>query len=147
MSNDGGLVWSHTNVATTQEIVDCFDRLELKDIVAHNWRTAPLDRQGRWDVTEETYLNGVPLILDFDYRMGFLVEAVDRTSGQCTYVAIVHYHGRRHDGTWERDYCTWPGTHQFFGHDDGYSPVTVAKWAVDVIHDMVEAHDEARPRP
>lgn len=145
--SDGGLVWSHADVATTQEIVDCFDRLELDEIIHHNWRTASPELQPRWDVTEETYLNGVPLILDFDYRMGFLVEAVDRTSGQCTYVAIVHYHGRRPDGTFQRDYCAWQGTHQFFARDDGYEASYLAKWAVDVIHGMIEAHDEARPRP
>jgi hypothetical protein len=138
----GGIVWSHTGVATAAEIVQCFDALDGQEILCHNWGTCPRECQARWDVTDETYINGVMMTLDFDYYMGYLIEAVDRTSSQCTYVAVVQYHGRREDGTFEHDFITWPGTHTFFGHDDGFDPVTVKQWAVSVIHGMIEGHNE-----
>lgn len=141
----GGITWSFSNVATAQEIVACFDHLELDEIIHHNWGTGPLDQRDHWQVTDETYINGVPLIMDFDYRMGFLIEAVDRPTGQCTYVAVVQYHGRRPDGTFEHDYRAWEGTHRLFDHDDGYNPAAVARWAVTTIHGMIENHDEAQP--
>ncbi len=82
------------------------------------------------------------LTLDFDYMMGYLIEAVDRTSGQCTYIALVQYHGRAADGTFEHDFISWPGSHTFFGKDDGFDRVTVCQWAVSVIHGMIESRRE-----
>lgn len=142
----GGMVWSHADVATAAEIVQCFDALDGREIIDHNWGTCPTrECQAKWHVTDETYINGVRMILDFDYYMGYLLEAVDRTSSQCTYVAVVQFHGRREDGTFDHDFMTWPGTHTFFGQDDGYDPVAVGQWAVSVIHGMIEArNDEAK---
>jgi hypothetical protein len=137
----GGITWSHTGVATATDIADCFETLDWQEIVGHNWGTCPTRGcQAKWHVTEETYINGVMLTVDLDYHMGYLLEAVDRTSGQCTYVAVVHYHGRRDDGTYERDFMTWPGTHTFFGQDDGYDRVAVSQWALGAIYGMVEDH-------
>jgi hypothetical protein len=137
------MTWSHEDVATTAEIVACFNELEYDEILYYNWRTAPRDKQERWNVTKETYINGIMMTLDFDYRMGFLIQAVDRTSSQCTYIAITQYHGRRDDGSIEHDWCVWEGTHKFFGHEEGFSQVEICHWGVTVIHGMVEAHDEA----
>jgi hypothetical protein len=136
----GGIVWSHQDVATTAEIVQCFDALDAQEILSHNWGTClTRECQAKWHVTDETYINGVMMTLDFDYYMGYLVQAVDRTSSQCTYVAVVQFHGRREDGTFDHDFISWPGTHTFFGQEDGYDPVTVTQWAVSVIHGMIES--------
>jgi hypothetical protein len=132
----GGITYSFTGVATVPEIVAVFDDLKSTEILRDNWMGAE-----RWQVTDETYINGVMLAMDFDYMMGYLIEAVDRTSGQCTYVAIVQYHGRKADGTFQHDFMSWPGTHTFFGKDDGFDRAEVCKWGVDAIHGFIEAHN------
>lgn len=144
ISGPGGICWSSTNVATVPEIVAAFEALDGDEILRHNWGTCGSDCSASWDVTDETYINGVIMTLDFDYMMGYLVEAVDRTSGQCTYIAIVQYHGRKADGTFDHDFISWPGTHTFFGKDDGFDRVEVCQWAVSVIHGMIESHTERR---
>lgn len=136
----GGITWSTANVATVPEIVATFDALEHNEMWGHNWGTCGRDCEAEWDVTDETYINGVMMTLDFDYMMGYLIEAVDRGTGQCTYVAIVQYHGRKSDGTFEHDFAAWEGTHTFFGKEEGFSHASVCKWAVDVIYGMIEAH-------
>ena len=135
----GGITWSHTNVATIPEIVAAFNALHGVQILQENWCGA-----ADWHVTDETYINGVILTLDFDYMMGFLVEAVDRTSSQCTYIAITQYHGRGADGSIDHDFLAWEGVHTFFGKDDGFDQAKVCQWAVSTIYSMVEAHNERR---
>ena len=123
--------------ATVPEIVACFDALDSSEILNHNWGTCGRDCPASWDVNDETYINGVILTLDFDYIMGYLVEAVNRTSRTYTYVAIVHYHGRRPDGTFDHDFASWDG-------NTNVEQEVVAQWAVSVIYGMVEARMQAR---
>lgn len=139
----GGIVWSHDDVATHAEIVECFEALSSREITDHNWGTCIRPCQDQWKVTKETYINGIMMTLDFDYRMGYLIQAVDRTSRQCTYIAIVLYHGRRTDGTFEKDWMVWPGTHTFFGREEGFDEADICRWAVGVIYGAIDAHDEA----
>lgn len=136
-----GIVWSHADVATTTEIVECFEALDHHEMTAHNWGTCFGDCRQRWCPTDETYINGVMMTLDFDYMMGYLIQAVDRTSSQCTFIAIVLYHGRRRDGTFEKDWMVWPGTHTFYEAPE--HQVEITHWGVSVIHGMVEAHEDA----
>jgi hypothetical protein len=136
----GGIVWSFDNVATIHEIVDHFGALED---LSGNWGTSR--DNSKWDVTNETYINGVMMELDFDYRMGWLIQAVDRESGWCTYVAVVHYHGRRPDGTFERDFLAYDRGHKFFEAPDGFQE-DVMVWAVRTILQMVRTHDEVTYR-
>jgi hypothetical protein len=140
----GGITWSHTNVATVPEIVACFEALDWREITSHNWGTCGRECDANWNVTDETYINGVMMTLDFDYIMGYLIQAVDRKTGQCTYVAIVMYHGRKPDGTYEHDYISWPGTHKFFDRD--LDQVELCQWAVSVIYGMIDAHNAAQRR-
>jgi hypothetical protein len=141
----GGIVWSHDDVATTAEIVACFDQLSATEIRGHNWGTCSKDCPAQWNVTKETYINGVMMTLDYDFHMGYLIECVDRTSSQLTYVAIVQYHGRREDGTFRHDFASWPNPDnaktEFF--DRGFLATDVKHWAVDAIEGMIEAHEEA----
>lgn len=145
----GGITWSHADVATSAEIVAHFEAMENWRSI--NWGTA-LDNSV-WSVTDETYINGVMMELDFDFRMGYLLQAVDRTSKMCTYVAVVFYHGRREDGTFEKDWMTYEGPphrfggrHKDFGGDEDFDELAVYHWGVDAIHAAIEAHDEMKRR-
>lgn len=133
----GGIVWSHDAVATVPEIVAHFNALEDH---GGNWMTA-FDNS-KWDVTTETYINGIMMELDFDYRMGYLIMAVDRETSICTYVAIARYHGRREDGTFECDHQVYGRTHKFFEVEDDLQE-DVLVWGVRSILQMVASHDEA----
>lgn len=137
----GGIVWSHADVATVDEIVAHFEAMDNWRSI--NWGTA-LDNSV-WSVTDETYINGVMMELDFDYRMGYLLQAVDKTSGWCTYIAVVFYHGRRRDGTFEKDYMAYSKGHQFFGADELFQ-ARVMHWAVDAILRAIDSHDDAQRR-
>ena len=135
---------SEDEIDEVAEIVACFDALIHTEILWHNWGTCGRDCTADWNVTDETYINGVMMTLDFDFIMGYLVQAVDRTSGQCTYVAIVQYHGRRDDGTFEHDFVSWPGTHTFFDKEDGFDQADVCRWAVGAIYSMLETRQQRR---
>jgi hypothetical protein len=101
--------------ATTVEIVYTFMTLEHREITDWNWRTAPRDKQDRWNVNDETYINGVVLTVDGDFWMGYLIECVDRTSGVIAFLAINLYHGRRADGWFDHDFMTYEPSCGTFG--------------------------------
>ena len=73
------------NIATWQQIVNHFTN--LPDL-SGNWGTS-FDNS-KWDVTAKTYINGIMLTIDCDFEMGYLIEVVDRTSGQLSYGVIVN---------------------------------------------------------
>jgi len=141
-----GGTWTNDEVATSAEIVACFEAIPHGHVTAYNWGTAgDRDLEAEWHVTAETYINGVVLIVDHDYWMGYLLECVDRTSGVVTFVAVNLYHGRKADGSYEHDYITYePDCGTFFERTDAADVVTVGHWAISVIHGMAESWFEAR---
>ena len=142
-----GIVWSLSGVATSAEIVAHFNSLDYREVTVHNWGTCDRDCAASWDVTDETYINGVMLTLDFDFYMGYLIQAVDRTTGQCTYIALATFHGHDANGRIAHDFITWPGTHTFFGKEDGFSEEAVTQWAVQRIYGMIEDYKESQRPP
>jgi hypothetical protein len=124
-----------TAPATIEEIVETFNALDFNEIVRHNWGTCGKDCQASWSVNDETYINGVMLTIDFDYMMGYLVQAVDRTDSTCRYIAILQRHGRKPDGSIDYDYEWAPDTHGFF--DKEFDRVQICQWAVEAIYRMV----------
>lgn len=120
--------------ATVEEIVDTFDALDFQEITVHNWRTCGRDCTANWDPNDETYICGVVMILDFDFKMGYLIQTVDRSSSLCRYIAVLHRHGRNPDGTFDRSVEVHPFEHKFFDRD--FDDTEICKWAVDAIYRM-----------
>lgn len=83
--------------ATQDQIVHKFLRLNYSEWMGANWGLHR-DRD-YWNVGEGTYINGIPLIVDLDYQMGFLLEIVERESGAVSYLVIVTG-PNGHDSAW-----------------------------------------------
>ena len=91
-----------------------------------------------WNVSEDTYINGLMLTIDMDYYMGYLIEVVERESGVVSYMAIATYHGGtppKHDWTW------WPGDAGTFFERNIISD-EVSHWGVTNILGMIDSHIE-----
>lgn len=121
--------------ATVEEIVATFNALDYDEITSHNWGTCGRDCTASWDVNPETYVNGVLMTLDFDFEMGYLIQAVDRTTSRCRYVAILQRHGRRKDGSIDHTFEWAPDTHEFF--DKEFDRVQICQWGVASIYRML----------
>jgi hypothetical protein len=114
--------------ATQDQIVHKFLSLDYSEWTATNWG---LNRDRKyWDVDEDTYINGIPLIVDLDLEMGYLLEIVERESSIVSYMVIVTgHHG--HDSMW---YEGEVGT--FFERE--VSVFEVMLWAVKKIEGLLE---------
>ena len=146
----GGIVWSFDQVATVPEIVAAFNSLPYREVTGHNWGTCggdcPYYRAYGWQVTAETYINGVSLIEDCDYIMCYLVHAVDRETSICTYVAVVHYHGPHPEtGEQEHDYMVWNGPTVKFFESPAFQ-MRIKHWALDAFEQMMRSHSEELAR-
>lgn len=122
--------------ATRDQIVQRFLAIPYRHIGDYNWGTAPKDLQAEWHVNAETYINGVPLILDGDYRMGYLLEIVDRTSGLVRYMAVMRFEFGHHDSMM---YEGEVGT--FF--DRSVDADEMNHWAIDAFSAMLKVYDGA----
>ena len=122
--------------ATREDIVRRFLEMDYAEWTTHNWGLHP-DRN-YWNVTENTYINGIPLIVDHDYRMGYLLEVVERDTSAVSYLAIV-VTPDEHDSEW---YPFKVGT--FF--DRTVDVEKVMGWGLMVIHGLLESLDERRDR-
>lgn len=118
--------------ATIEETVNTFNALNYDEITLHNW--CGCDSGGKWNVNDETYINGVMLTLDFDYMMGYLIQAVDRTSSRCRYITVLQRHGSGPDGSIDHTFEWAPDTHEFF--DKEFDRVQICQWAVASIYRM-----------
>ena len=132
-------------VATHDEIVQTFLRIPLDHLIQDNWGTGSysLGTTNHWNVTNETYINGVILTIDMDYYMGYLIEAVDRTNSTLTYAAIVTFHGADNPANQKHDSFFWAesaGT--FFNRD--VSQEEIAVWGVNHIYALVDSYQEAQ---
>jgi len=117
------------------------DHLEA---LRYNWGTQDRFTQaGMWDVTDDTYINGIPLILDGDYYMGYLLEVAERDSDTISYVAIALYHGKCPECGYQAHDSMWfePGG-PIAINDVPDTLTTACKWTVDVIHGMWDNANE-----
>lgn len=125
--------------ATREQIVDKFLSLKFTEWTNANWGLHK-DRD-YWNVGSDTYINGVPLIIDYDYRMGYLLEIVERKSSIVSYLVIVK-DPRGHDSAWfegfEYGKPVLVGT--FF--DRNVEMFQINGWAVTVIEGLLEGLDE-----
>jgi hypothetical protein len=138
---------AETTPAKTIDILYAFLAIPYRHICDHNWGTAPDEYRDEWEVNDETYINGVLLTIDGDYWMGYLIEAVDRTTGVVTFMAINTYHGHRPDGSIDHDFMTYePKCGTFFDRTDEADPVIVGAWAVSRIYGMAESYFEAKQK-
>lgn len=121
--------------ATREQIVYQFLEKDYSEWTQANWGLHK-DRD-YWDIGPDTgtYINGIPLIVDFDYRMGFLLEIVERSTSVVSYLVIVA-DPRGHDSAWYEERLV--GT--FFDRDVEIEEVM--RWAVGVIVGLLEALDE-----
>jgi hypothetical protein len=129
--------------ATSTEVIYTFMAIPHRHLIAHNWGTAmKREDAALWNIPEtDTYINGVILTVDGDYWMGYLLEAVDRTSGCLTFIAVNLYHGRRGDGWFDHDYMTYDKqVGVFFDRTDDADYSVVGQWAVSRIYGMAESY-------
>jgi len=117
------------------------DHLEA---LRYNWGTQDRFTQaGMWDVTDATYINGVPLMLDGDYYMGYLLEVMEHDSDAVSYVAIALYHGKCNECGYQAHDSMWfePGGPISVSDVPG-TQSDAAKWAIGVIYGMWENADD-----
>ena len=120
--------------ATEEQIVSCFNAQSNTEILWHNWGTCGWDCDANWNVTDETYINGVVMTLDFDFMMGYLIQVVDRSTSRVRYLTVLQRHGRRADGTFDCDWEACPIEHTFYEVHDS---VIIGQWAVSSIYKML----------
>lgn len=131
--------------APSVEIVYTFMAIPSKHLAPYNWGTGPAEFAHEWDVNGETYINGIPLTVDGDYWMGYLLECVDRSTGALTFIAVNLYHGRRADGWFDHDFITYDEPCGTFGdRTDAAWYDTVGQWAVSRIYAMSDSYFEAK---
>ena len=120
--------------STRERIVRHFLSLKYGEWTSANWGLHS-DRT-YWDVDEDTYINGVPLIVDLDFNMGYLLEIVERKSSVVSYIVIVTISGD-HDSEW---YPENVGT--FF--DRNVDVFDAIRWATPQIEGLLEGLLELR---
>lgn len=109
--------------------------LSLTDIISYNWGLGPINLPETWHVDEDTYINGVPVVVDHDIDYGYLLEIIERDTLTLSYVVVVR-HPRGHGSEW---YSLDAGTLRCPRVD--YR--TVASWAITSIYNLI---DEGRRR-
>ena len=118
--------------ATREQVVQHFLSLKYSEWTQTNWGLHS-DRT-YWYVDEDTYINGVPLIIDLDFEMGYLLEIVEKLTGVVSYVVVVTGTDE-HDSTWyEKDIGT------FF--DRNMDTFEMIRWATPQIEGLLEAQRE-----
>lgn len=116
--------------ATREQIVAHILQLTTGDIIDHNWGFAPADHPDFWDVDDDTYINGVPLIIDHDLRVGFLVEIAERDTKTISYVVVVQTTQGHHSDWYQPNAGTF--------HNPAVDYRTVARWAVEKIYNLMD---------
>jgi hypothetical protein len=113
--------------------------MSLGDICKHNWGFTPATDPGFWDVDDDTYINGVPVIIDHDLRYGYLLEVIERDTLTLSYVVVVR-HSRGHESAW---YEPDAGTIR----NPNVEYHTVAAWATETIYSLFDEEQERSKRP
>ena len=120
-----------------QRVVDHFLRLSHSDIVTYNWGEYEEGNPKLWRVDDGTYINGIPLIVDRDLSIGYLLEVVERDTGAVSYLVVVRMPLGDFSAWWERDAGT------FF--ERNFAEVDVGTWAVEAIYELLDAPRRDQP--
>lgn len=119
--------------ATREQIVHHFLTLTHQNITTYNWGCTDWTHQNMWDITDTTYINGIPLIIDHDLDHGYLLEIVERDTKALSYLIItITPHG--HDSDW------WEGNAGTF-HNQNISRNQIALWATQTIHNHLTPNE------
>jgi hypothetical protein len=139
--------------ATQQDIVWHFLDLIVNrpDWQGINWGTAR--DNSVWEVTDDTYINGVALIIDDDYYMGYLLEVVEKSTSVVSYLVIAAFHGPKtiHDSedgreyiiNWDHDSTFYEGKVGTFG-DRKVDIHQARKWAIDRYEYMRDSYEDIK---
>jgi len=104
------------------------------------------DRLGYWFIDNDTYINGIPLRIDLDYYLGFLLEVVERDTEVVSYVAIATFHGfNRETGEWDHDSDWYPADCGKFG-DRKVDQSAACQWAAATIFEMCDSYGKKENR-
>jgi len=114
--------------ASKTEIVDHLINIPQLDRYNYNWGCHDYDRTF-WNVDDDTYINGILLMIDMDIEHGSLLEIVERSTSVVSYLAVVELLPDYHDAEW---YPNPVGT--FF--DRNVSQEQACAWAVGKIYGL-----------
>lgn len=92
-----------------------------------------------WWVDGDTYINNVPLTIDNDYYMGYLLEVVERSTSALSYMVVV-LTPRGMDTEWYPE-----NAGRFFDRTEHAAPHRVQTWAVGKINGLFDHADSLRP--
>jgi len=120
--------------ATRTDIIDTFFR---------NPAPPPSGQIDYWDVDGDTYINSIPLTLDRDYLMGYLLEVVEKSTSALSYLAVVAFYGPDENGYTEYDAEWWPENAGTF-FDRNVDLHTVSQWAVTKMFGLIESWQDRR---
>jgi len=126
--------------ATHEQIVWHFlELMASPERDAGNWGTGY--NNDRWNVSDETYINGIVLYVDLDYKYGWLLEVRERNGGARSYIAIAAFYGPKttDDGdfiSWQHQSAWWDGDAEDVWYDEA------SAWAVGVIYGMIEDQEQ-----
>ena len=96
-----------------------------------------------WDVDGDTYINSIPLTLDRDYLMGYLLEVVEKSTSALSYLVVVAFYGPDENGYTEHDAEWWPENAGTF-FDRNVDLHTVSQWAVTKMFGLIESWQDRR---
>lgn len=80
-------------------------RDDIGTLIANNWGCAATSfERGLWMVSDGAYINGLVLVLDQDYEMGYVLQVCGLRPAEANklsvdYVSIVMFHGFHPDGS------------------------------------------------
>jgi hypothetical protein len=120
--------------ATRTDIIDTFFR---------NPTPPPSGQIDYWDVDGDTYINSIPLTLDRDYLMGYLIEVVEKSTSTLSYLAVVAFYGPDENGYTEHDAEWWPDDAGTF-FDRKVDLHTVSQWAITKMFGLIESWQDRR---
>jgi hypothetical protein len=118
-----------------EQIVSHFLQLPPDSIHKYNWGLVGCENIDLWHIDNNTYINGVPLIVDLDLDMGYLIEVVEKDTSSVSYLVVITTPYGHHSQWWEGDAGT------FF-----YRNVTqaeIATWAAATIHNLIHSNNQS----
>lgn len=115
--------------ATREQIVGHFLRLPDEAVVKYNWGLGGCAYPDLWNVDDDTYINGVPLTVDLDWDMGWLIEVVERDTSAMSYLVVVTTPKGHRSQWWDSDAGT------FF--DRKVTGAAIAAWGAMTIHGLL----------
>ena len=99
----------------------------------YNWGMTDWEHEGMWNVDDDTYINGVPLIVDRDLASGYLLEIVERDTSAVSFVVVAMTPNGHQSAWWE------PDAGAFF--ERNFDTEQISAWAVQVIYGLFEYLD------